>query len=322
VGTKVVFSPNDAVKLALSSIESRRNEGYKGVKLGLSELDDYFLPGRPGEMIGVLGRSREYKSGLMQWWGRSVAKELIAEKNLTECVIYVTWEVAIEEIICFDLAYTARMNAIDVVQGKLSDEEMERLRLVEGPRRATMPLYLIGHSIGEKRARPRLSMKAVSEAIYELMDTFSLSPRVVFLDYLQQIEAEQGRDRRMEIFYSVYACKDLALALGCPVVMGSQANRESYRAGDWGIPSFTSSMESSNFEQTCDKMIGTWYPIKTHPDTPTLETKAGEVLRVNENLLLLQIMKQKIGPSGRWWPLYVNPSINDIKPMMLTTEQL
>jgi len=322
VGTKVVFSPNDAVKAALASIESRRNDGYKGVSLGLAGIDDYLLPGRPGEMIGVLGRSREYKSGLMQWWSRRIAQELIAEKNLTDCIIYVSWEQSIEEIVCFDLAYTARMNAIDVVQGKISDEKMDRLRLVEGTRRATMPLYLIGHSIEERRARPRLSMKAVAEAIFELVDTFSLNPRVVFLDYLQQIEPERGKDRRMEVFYSVYACKDLALDLACPVVMGSQANRESYRAGDWGIPSFTSSMESSNFEQTCDKMIGTWYPIKTHPDTPMLETKAGETLPVTKNLLILQVMKQKIGPSGKWWPLHIDPDINDIKMMELTSEEL
>jgi len=320
--TKVVFSPNDAVKAALASIEARRNESFKGVILGIPDIDEYLLPGRPGEMIGILGRSKEYKSGLMQYWARQTAEALIAEKNLTECAIYVTWEQSIEEIVLFDLAYAARMNAIDVVQGKLSDEEMRRLRLIEGPRRATMPLYLIGHSIAERRSRPRLSMKAVEEAIFKLMDTFNLVPRIVFLDYLQQIEPEQGRDRRMEVFHSVYACKDLALSLACPVVMGSQANRESYRATDWGIPSFTSSMESSNFEQTCDKMIGTWYPIRTHPDTPMLETKAGHTLTVNENLLILQVMKQKIGPSGKWFPVHIDPAINDIRMMALTETEL
>jgi len=139
---------------------------------------------------------------------------------------------------------------------------------------------------------------------------------------LQQIEPEKGRERRMEIFYSVYACKDLALSLGCPVVMGTQANRESYKYGDWCVPDFTASQESSNFEQTCDKMLGLWYPLKTHPHVPTLETKGGTMLQINENLLILQVMKQKIGPSGRWWPIHINPAINDIRPMELGEEAL
>ena len=43
----VVFSPNEAVKKALASIEARRKEGFKGVVLGLPDIDDYLLPGRP-----------------------------------------------------------------------------------------------------------------------------------------------------------------------------------------------------------------------------------------------------------------------------------
>ena len=125
----------------------------------------------------------------------------------------------------------------------------------------------------------------------------------------------------MEVFYSVYACKDMALSLACPVVMGTQANRESYKTSDWGVPSLTASLESSNFEQTCDKMLGLWYPIKTHPDSPMLETKAGTVLEINENLLILQVLKQKIGPSGKWWPVHVEPSINDIAQMAFDEQE-
>ena len=52
-----------------------------------------------------------------------------------------------------------------------------------------------------------------------------------------------------------------------------------------------------------------------------LETKAGTVLEINENLLILQVLKQKIGPSGKWWPVHVDPSINDIAPMAFDEQE-
>jgi replicative DNA helicase len=211
------------------------------------------------------------------------------------------------------MAYTARMNAVDVIQGKVSDEEMQRLRLIEGPRRITMPLYLIGHSTQEQRHRPRLSLCAVEQGIHKLLDWYNLRPRVIFLDYLQQIEPDEGQDRRMQVFYNVHRCKDIALSCACPVVVGSQANRESY-SEKWGVPPFTSSQESSNFEHTCDKMLGVWYPVKDNPNGGQLDTKT-MTLDITENLLILQVMKQKIGPSGRWWPLHIEPETNSIAQM-------
>ncbi len=318
---QVLFTPNDAVKAALEAIEDRRRSGISGVGVGLPGVDDYLLPGRPGEMIGVIGRSRHYKSGFMQWWARTTAHKLAQMHDEEHNVVYVTWEQAIDEMICWDLAYTARMNAIDVIQGKVSDEEMQRLRMVHGPRRIVTPLYLIGHSTREQRHRPRLSMAAVEQCLYSMIDEFKLKPSIVFLDYLQQMEPDEGQDRRMQVFYNVHRCKDMALSMSCPVVVGTQANRESYtdklgKLPKWGIPPFTSSQESSNFEQTCDKMIGVWYPIRDHPNGGKLETKQ-VTLDITSNLLILQILKQKIGPSGKWWPLRIEPEINDIHELVM-----
>ena len=309
----ILFTPNDAVEAALRTIEERRSYVGAGVRIGVHDLDEYFLPARPGELITVMGMTSNYKSGLMQYWARHTAGEIVNERLVDECVVYVTWEQAIEEMVAFDLAFTARLSATDVVQGKVSDAEMERLRAVIGPKRAMTPLYLIGHSLSEERKRPRLSLSAVAQAMQMLKSEYGVRPRAIFLDYLQKIEPEEGEDRRMQVFYAVERCKDMALAMACPVVLGCQANREVYKEAN-GMPAVDSGLESSNIEHGSDKIVGVWYPIRKYDAGKAIELGTKR-LTVTENLLMLKVLKQKIGPAGRTFPLYVDPTINDIHDM-------
>lgn len=309
----ILFTPNDAVEAALKTIEERRSYVGAGARIGVHDLDNYLLPARPGELITVMGMTSNYKSGLMQYWARHTAGEIVNEKLVKECVVYVTWEQAIEEMVAFDMAFTARLSATDVVQGKVSDEELARLRGVIGPRRAMTPLYLIGHSLSEERKRPRLSLSAVAQAMKMLKSEYGVKPRAIFLDYLQQIDAEEGDERRMQVFHNVGRCKDMALAMGCPVVLGCQANREVYRS-ESGMPTVDSGLESSNIEHTSDKMLGVWYPIRKY-DAGKMLDLGNARLKVTENLLIVKVLKQKLGPAGRWFPLYVDPKINDIHDM-------
>ncbi len=311
----IVFTPNDAVKLALETIEQRRSWVGAGVRLGICDVDDYFLPCRPGELISILGMTSNYKSGLMQYWARYTAKQIVTERIEQECVVYVTWEQAIEEMLAFDMASTAFLSATDVVQGKVSDEEMERLRLIVGPQRATMPLYLIGHSLKEEKKRPRLSLSAVAQALVFIRNEYGVRPRAIFLDYLQQIDPEEGEDRRMQVFYNVYRCKDMSLAMACPVIMGVQAGRDVYRE-KWGIPGIASGLECSNIEHTSDKMLGVWMPKTSYEFGQKIETKKCR-LTVTDNLLIIKVLKQRMGPAGQWFPLYVDPARNDIQSMQI-----
>jgi replicative DNA helicase len=310
----ILFTPNDAVEAALRTIEERRSYIGAGTRIGVADIDNYLLPGRPGELITVMGMTSNYKSGLMQYWARHTANEIIREQLVNECVVYVTWEQAIEEMVAFDLSFTARLSATDVVQGKVSDAEMTRLRNVIGPQRAMMPLYLIGHCLSEQQKRPRLSLSAVAQAMVMLKKEYNVKPRAIFLDYLQQIDPEEGDQRRMQVFYNVSRCKDMSLAMGCPVVLGCQANRNVYHE-QWGVPSVSDGLESSNIEHTSDKMLGVWYPIKTYDEGYKLETKSNKPLTVTPNLLIVKVLKQKLGPAGKWFPLYVDPAINDIHGM-------
>jgi len=315
----ISYTPAEAVTIALASIDNRRTTQGAGVRTGVSSIDAELQPARPGEFIGVIGRTSHYKSGLMQWWARTESQRILEYGDDSECVVYVTWEQAIEEMVCFDLAHTARIPATDVAQGRITDDQMEQLRLVHGPKRAAVPLYLVGHSIREQKTRPHLTLSAVGQSLMRFRNDFGVKPRAIFLDYLQQMEPEEGQDRQTQVFHNVGRCKDMALAMGCPVIVGSQAKREAYDNRKWGVPGITDSQWSSNFEHTCDKAIGVWYPCKEQ-ETPVVKGPGGQCLDVTANLLIVQVLKQRLGPSGKVWALYVDPERNEIGAM--TTQRM
>jgi len=313
-GRDIVWTPNDAVASALKVIKQRQETAGLGVPVGIADVDSYLLPARPGELITVLGRTSNYKSGFMQYWARSAAKQIVEKKVLGQCVVYVTWEQAVEEMVAFDLAYTARISATDLYQSRINDREMERIRKIIAPQRAMLPVYLIGHSAEEGRKRPRLTLSAVGIGLNIIRGEFELRPRMIVLDYLQQMKAEDGEDRRMQVYEMVRRCKDMALAYGCPVVLGCQARREEYK-NKWGIPSITAGAETSNIEHTSDKVLGLWYPIRQYREGRDLGDIAGRPLTVTENVLVLAVLKQRLGPAGRWFSLYVDPARNEVAAM-------
>lgn len=309
----ITFTPNDAVKLALNTIDARRTFKGVGVRIGIPPVDEYFMPTRPGDLITVMGLSSNYKSGLMRFWARTAAEGLATEEILDEAVVYITWEEAIEETTTFDLAATARLSALDIMQGRITEEQMGYLRTVAGTRRAVLPLYLIGHSIAEGKKRPHLTLNTVGQALMSLKQEFNIRPRIIFLDYLQRIDPGEGEDRRMQVSNNVDRCKDMALAMACPVVVGSQVQRNTAKER-WGLPGISDGLETSTIEHCSDRMIGVWMPKTTHAVGTVIQApgQKGQLL-VEENTLLLRIVKQRMGPAGKWWSLRVDYAHNRIE---------
>ena len=58
----------------------------------------------------------------------------------------------------------------------------------------------------------------------------------------------------------------------------------------------------SNIEQSSDKMFGVWYPIKTEEPGKMI---AG--IKVSKNLLIVRLLKQKMGEAPKTFALYVDP---------------
>ena len=309
----IVFTPNEAAKEALATIEERRTQVGVGVRIGIDCLDEYFMPARPGQLITVIGMTSHYKTGFMSFWARQAAEVIKQDEALKQAVVYVTWESAVEELLALDLAATLKMSATDIFQGKITDEQMDNLRAAAF-KRGTLPVWIIGHSIKEGRKRPRLTLTVVGEALNYMHEHWGISPRIIFLDYLQQIDTEAGEDRRMQVFNNVKRCKDMSLAMRCPVVVGTQAKRDAYKR-PFGIPRVDDSLETSNMEHTTDGMIGVWMPKNNFATGVLLNVPGLPQLEVTDNLLIAKVLKQRMGPSGRAWPLYVDPTKNFIGGM-------
>lgn len=313
----IIYSPNEISKLVLNTIQERKDKPGAGVRIGIPDVDRQMLPLRPGDLVTITGRPSNYKSGLMSFWARRLAKSLAeSEDNENKVVIYITWEMAIEEIGLYDLASGSGLSAADLVQGRCSDIDFDNLKTA-AMKRAMSPLWLIGHSIERRKKRPRMSLSNVAKALIWLEEEMELKPQIVFLDYLQQIEPERidtrGEvSRRMDIFENVHRCKDMAISMGCPVVLAVQAAR-AVDDRPWKLPQIGDQMESSNIEHTADKMLSVWYPCRTEPLGSTLPD--APELRVDENLLIVGLQKQRLGPAGGWWPLYVDPQHNNISGM-------
>ena len=327
----ITYTPNAAVKSALKIISNIHEQAQQpdadlGVFTGLPSVDEVMFPGKPGHVIAVLGRTNHGKSQFMQWWARSQAaficereRKELAQEN--QCVVFVTWEQAIEEMICFDLAQSAKISSRNVMLGKISDEQLKRLHLVDGMKRAVTPIYLIGHSAGAGKARPALTLSAVREGLRLLRENYDVKPRVLFLDYLQEITPEQGRTKEEQTRYNASTLKDIAFEMGCVVVIGTQAKRAS-NDRMW-LPQIDDSEWTSSLEHTCDVIFGIWYPHRAIGIELGDEITRGDTnMTVTKDLFILGIQKQRWGEADRWWPLSIDASINDIRMMSLTTEAL
>lgn len=319
-GQEIVYTPNDVSTLSLAAIKERREHPDSGVRCYIPTVDKVLKPCRGGELVTVMGRPSNYKSGFMQYWARHVAQDIAATGNPdAEMVVYITWEMAVEELGVYDLAAALQISTDDLQDGKLDDAAWERLQ-AQAMKRAALPLWIIGHSIERRHKRPNLSLSNIAQALTWIDEQMGKHPRIVFLDYLQLMQAERGEERRTQVIENVHRSKDMSYHLGCPVVLGVQAGRQ-VDERNWKLPEMGDGLESSSIEHAADKMLSLWMPKQSLPVGSTLRIPGGDVdLEVTENLLICGVKKQRMGAANRVFPLYVDPTRNTIAPMELRVQ--
>ncbi len=314
-GRELAYTPAEVARYTLDEIGRRRDNPAAGIPIGISTVDRMMNPLRPGELVTIIGRSSHYKSGLAQWWARWLAQSTVSIPE-AGCAVYGTTEMAIEELGLYDMAATARVDAARVAHGDLDDAEWQRIEAA-AMRRATLPLWLLGHSLAHRKKRIRMTIRTIEQALYWIEDNMDFRARIVFLDYLNQLQPDrrQGNEasRRVDVSDIVLSAKDLALSMGCPVVMLAQSNRMTDDR-DWKLPTMRDAMETAAIEQYSDKMLSVWMPKVTENKSYIVEPN-GNRLDVTPNLLLLGLIKQKNGPAGGYFKLYVDPTRNFIGPL-------
>ena len=309
--TGIVYSPPEAAKLAIDALEEIKKESGKGVKTGIKDLDNVLLPCRPGELIVVLGYTSNYKSSFANF----LIKSALKQREEDEIVIKVTWEDSIEEDTIKWIASDAGLSISGLIKGNHDDWYTAVMRSYAA--RAVAPLWMVGHSnqLSEKfnTSRPRMTMTDVSMAIdyirHKATDN-QYRPKLVVLDYLQRMRPDHsdGDSKREQMMEAVNKAKDLGIAMGCPVLLLVQAKRE-VMDRSFKLPRIDDGQETSNIEQSADKVISLWYPIKSEPEETVIESIN---VKVTKNLLICGILKQKMGPSPVVMPLWVDPEKNII----------
>jgi len=306
----VVFSPQQAGVLAVKSVEARRTAKSAGITTGIADLDRDLLPLRSGELISVIAFTSNYKTGAMSFIAKSACDQIDSEAG--EIVIYLSWEQSVEEQTLLDLSFTSMIEASKLYRGDLSDIQWQMM-LKASVERSTKPMWLIGHSESSGSRRPRLSMTDVGMALAYIVDVQQRKPKLIILDYLQRINRDDCRSHDIRVAHMevVDRAKDMSLAFSCPVILGTQAGRPILDRR-WKMPTLADSLESSNLEQSSDKVLGLWFPKTTEPAGSEIRWSSEEIYTVTDNLLLMSILKQKYGRAPTLTSLHVQPEVNKI----------
>jgi replicative DNA helicase len=315
----IIYTPQDAGNLALQMIDTLRKDAGGGVRSGIPDLDKILLPLRASELITVLGYTSHYKSGFMNWLSKQAIKTIDPE-DTDSVVIRVTWEQSVEEDTISWLAGDANLSVSNLARGLVDESEWTKLN-ASGTRRAAVPMWIVGHSQQDnkerRRARPRMTMTDVGLATEmiasgDLTNGVRKTVRMVVLDYLQRIrpDPQDGDTKREQMMEAVNRAKDCAIAYGCPVVLGVQVGRQVTDRID-KTPRIDDGQETSNIEQSSDKVFSLWYPMKTEP----LGAMLPGGVEVTKNLLILKLLKQKLGEAPATFALWVDPERNIIANM-------
>jgi replicative DNA helicase len=310
---RMIYTPNDVATYTLDAVQDRQDHPGLGLQTNLHSLDKWLMPLMPGELVVVLGRPSNYKSGFLSYWARQVVAQILAWGEAPEgkpqpVVVYASWEMLVEELGLYDLVGRSGVDMRQAWFGSLEEGGMDRLRGA-AMKRAVCPIWMIGHSLARRKDFRNLTLPGVREALLRAEDVWQVRPAILFLDYLQTIEAVDGEDKRMQVMSNVEWSKRLARDLGCPVVLAAQAGREVDERA-FKLPGMGDSQESSRIEQAADKLIALWMPKITEELGSRIDALGG--LEVTENLLVAGVRKQRMGPAGQVVALHVVPETNDI----------
>lgn len=305
----IIFSPPEVAERAVTLVKRLQGDNAGGLTTGIPELDAVMIPMRGSQLITVLGYTSWYKSGLMNF----IINHNIPKMQGNQVIAKFTWEQSVEEDTLSWLSADSSLSITQMARGKVSETEWKIL-MTSYTRRATTPLWIVGHSTASSPAgqvRPRMTMDEVVAAC-QLIERGATEEdhdlRLIVLDYLQRIppRSQDGTDKRLQMAAAVDTAKDLSIYFDCPVLLGCQTGRQVLDR-KFKLPRPDDGQETSNIEQSSDAMLGVWYPIKS--EKPGL--KIGDY-EVTPNLLLVGLLKQKLGPAPSTHYLYVDPAHNKI----------
>lgn len=310
----IIFNPQETSRLSIERLEFRRANKHLAIPFYLNSIDKDMVPALPGDLITVIGRPGNGKTGFMLRWARERAKVLLERNATNRFIIYVTYEQHIEDLNSIQMAADSEVNATKMARGEITDDEFVKLRKA-AIKRATMPLWYVGHSMSNRQSRPRISPSVLIENLQKLESDRECQIDAVFVDYLQRIPFDGNPESKvvgtMEVLDSM---KDYALALNCPFIVGVQAKRE-VDARQYPIPSMDDGQWTSNIEQASDKIFTVCRPSKYAKEGELFGPSNVPIISYTQ--MIVTLAKQKMGPDNLANWVYFDPAYNKLDELEL-----
>jgi replicative DNA helicase len=314
----LIYTPNDIADIGTRYLQNKRANKGGGIATGLTALDRDFIPAMPGELITVIGRPGNGKTGFMMAWARQRAHYLKAQNIENRVVLFGSWEQSIEELYAFNVAADERLSITSMARGEITDLEWEQC-LAAASKRNELPLWFIGHSLERRKKRPRIDLENLGAALtnIEKWNEDKTIIDMVFIDYLQRIPiSDRVESKTIEVSNNLDRLKDGALAFGCPFIVGVQSRREVDQR-DIPIPLMDDGQWTSNIEQASDKIFSVVRPAKYK--------KEGELFgktKVEGNCqMLISLLKQKLGVDNKAYWVYFDPVYNKLDDLEQPDEE-
>jgi replicative DNA helicase len=261
----------DVLTEAFKRLDDRSLRGghvYSGIPTGFVELDELTSGLQNSELIIIAARPSVGKTA----FALNIAQHVAVEE--AKGVFIASLEQSKLELAERLLCARARVDGHKLRSGRLSKEDISRLMDVAGDLRPA-PLF-----IDDTPGRTLLQIAASARRLARKHDI-----KLVVIDYLQLIEAENRRDSRQDQISQISRrLKGLARELEIPVIALSQLNR-SPEMREGHKPRLADLRESGAIEQDADVVM-----LLHRPDLYDRESKPG-MAEVN-------VAKQRNGPTG------------------------
>jgi replicative DNA helicase len=313
-----VYSSGETVGMTLNQIEERRvalleDRAVSGF-FGIKEIDDYLVPLWPGDLMYVTALPSNGKSFVARMFEQRTVDLLLRNDDGTRVAVWVTTEESVEKIGAHWLAAMSGVSSTAMLSGKLSDSQKVTMnsRVAQV---GSWPLFVVGHSgatrdeHGYQAKTARLSRDEIDACFDFIMNTLQKDIVLATIDYLHRVRNDGRSDREEHIRTTVDWTRDVAIWLGCPVVVAAQAKS---KVGErkFAMPGIPDVEWSMNAGQSADALLGLWMP-KTTLGVGALIDHFGEYrnLTVTEDMLFVAVAKQKDGPGGKVFLLQAEPHL-------------